>query len=83
MKGICGLSKIFFFLVTGCLYCFVMSVVGEATEEELFSRLRQIKDGPEQQNNTSSTEREEDPVGMFALIVLFYLTFFREWGGGS
>uniref|UniRef100_A0A1A8BLS3 RING-type E3 ubiquitin transferase n=1 Tax=Nothobranchius kadleci TaxID=1051664 RepID=A0A1A8BLS3_NOTKA len=35
---------------------------GEVTEDELFSRLQQIKDGPEQQNNTTSTETSEEPV---------------------
>lgn len=50
-----------------------MSLSGEVTEDELFSRLQQIKDGPEQQNNTPSTERGEDPVGTFA-ISSFFLT---------
>lgn len=54
----------FFFLITDCL--FVISLSGEVTEDELFSRLQQIKDGPEQQNNTPSTESGEDPVGKFA-----------------
>lgn len=36
---------------------------GEVTEDELFNRLQQIKDGPEQpQNNNPSTENSEDPV---------------------
>ncbi|XP_054890268.1 E3 ubiquitin-protein ligase RLIM [Poeciliopsis prolifica] len=36
---------------------------GEVTEDELFNRLQQIKDGPEQpQNNNPSTENTEDPV---------------------
>uniref|UniRef100_A0A1A7Z4G8 RING-type E3 ubiquitin transferase n=2 Tax=Iconisemion striatum TaxID=60296 RepID=A0A1A7Z4G8_9TELE len=35
---------------------------GEVTEDELFSRLQQIKDGPEQQNNPPSTETSEEPV---------------------
>lgn len=60
-------SKIFLFSVkTLCFCCFVICSSGEATEDELFSRLQQIKDGPEQQNNTPSNERGEDPVGMFA-----------------
>lgn len=42
-----------------------MSLSGEVTEDELFNRLQQIKDGPEQQNNTPSTESGEDPVGKF------------------
>ncbi|XP_076018842.1 E3 ubiquitin-protein ligase RLIM isoform X2 [Genypterus blacodes] len=33
---------------------------GEVTEDELFSRLQQIKDGPEQQTNPPSTERADD-----------------------
>uniref|UniRef100_A0A3Q2T8R3 RING-type E3 ubiquitin transferase n=1 Tax=Fundulus heteroclitus TaxID=8078 RepID=A0A3Q2T8R3_FUNHE len=35
---------------------------GEVTEDELFSRLQQIKDGPEQQNNNPSTESTEEPA---------------------
>ncbi|XP_015256585.1 PREDICTED: E3 ubiquitin-protein ligase RLIM [Cyprinodon variegatus] len=36
---------------------------GEVTEDELFNRLQQIKDGPEQPiNNTPSPENSEDPV---------------------
>lgn len=66
-------KNIYFFIITGCFYCFVMSLSGEVTEDELFSRLQQIKDGPEQQNNTPSTERGEDPVGTFA-ISSFFLT---------
>ena len=50
-----------------------MSPTGEVTEDELFSRLQQIKDGPEQQNNTSSTDSGEDPVGK--LTVPLFLTF--------
>lgn len=50
-----------------------MSLSGEVTEDELFNRLQQIKDGPEQQNNTPGTERGEDPVGMFAIyLFIFY-----------
>uniref|UniRef100_A0A3B5A988 RING-type E3 ubiquitin transferase n=1 Tax=Stegastes partitus TaxID=144197 RepID=A0A3B5A988_9TELE len=41
----------------------LLGTPGEVTEDELFSRLQQIKDGPEQQNNTPSTESAEDPVG--------------------
>ncbi|XP_008282601.1 E3 ubiquitin-protein ligase RNF12-B [Stegastes partitus] len=40
----------------------LLGTPGEVTEDELFSRLQQIKDGPEQQNNTPSTESAEDPV---------------------
>lgn len=40
----------------------LLGTPGEVTEDELFSRLQQIKDGPEQQNNTPSTESGEDPV---------------------
>ncbi|XP_075959142.1 E3 ubiquitin-protein ligase RLIM isoform X1 [Anarhichas minor] len=43
----------------------LLGTPGEVTEDELFSRLQQIKDGPEQQNNTTSapsTESVEDPV---------------------
>lgn len=58
-------KNIFFFLLTDC-FCFVISLLGEVTEDELFSRLQQIKDGPEQQNNTPSVESGEDPVGKFA-----------------
>ncbi|XP_041846067.1 E3 ubiquitin-protein ligase RLIM [Melanotaenia boesemani] len=36
---------------------------GEVTEDELFNRLQQIKDGPEQHNNNNPTaESSEDPV---------------------
>ncbi|XP_054453952.1 E3 ubiquitin-protein ligase RLIM [Anoplopoma fimbria] len=43
----------------------LLGTPGEVTEDELFSRLQQIKDGPEQQNNSTSapsTESVEDPV---------------------
>lgn len=40
----------------------LLGTPGEVTEDELFNRLQQIKDGPEQLNNTSSTESAEDPV---------------------
>ncbi|XP_073343076.1 E3 ubiquitin-protein ligase RLIM [Pagrus major] len=40
----------------------LLGTPGEVTEDELFSRLQQIKDGPEPQNNTPSTESGEDPV---------------------
>lgn len=40
----------------------LLGTPGEVTEDELFNRLQQIKDGPEQLNNTSSTESTEDPV---------------------
>ncbi|XP_070769660.1 E3 ubiquitin-protein ligase RLIM [Enoplosus armatus] len=40
----------------------LLGTPGEVTEDELFSRLQQIKDGPEQQNNTPSAESGEDPV---------------------
>ncbi|TKS72485.1 E3 ubiquitin-protein ligase RNF12-A [Collichthys lucidus] len=40
----------------------LLGTPGEVTEDELFSRLQQIKDGPEQQNNTPSAENAEDPV---------------------
>ncbi|XP_010753519.3 E3 ubiquitin-protein ligase RLIM [Larimichthys crocea] len=40
----------------------LLGTPGEVTEDELFSRLQQIKDGPEQQNNTPSAENGEDPV---------------------
>ncbi|XP_076595280.1 E3 ubiquitin-protein ligase RLIM isoform X1 [Chaetodon auriga] len=39
----------------------LLGTPGEVTEDELFSRLQQIKDGPEQQNNTVSTESGEEP----------------------
>lgn len=52
-----------------------MSLAGEATEDELFSRLQQIKDGPEQQN-TPRIERGEDPVGMFAVTSFLFFYFF-------
>ncbi|KAM6952281.1 E3 ubiquitin-protein ligase RLIM isoform 2-T3 [Lycodopsis pacificus] len=43
----------------------LLGTPGEVTEDELFSRLQQIKDGPEQQNNSTSapsTDSVEDPV---------------------
>ncbi|XP_022607420.1 E3 ubiquitin-protein ligase RLIM [Seriola dumerili] len=40
----------------------LLGTPGEVTEDELFNRLQQIKDGPEQQNNTPSAETGEDPV---------------------
>lgn len=52
-----------------------MFLPGEVTQDELFNRLQQIKDGPEQQNNTAGTESVEDPVGTFDIslyIVLFF-----------
>lgn len=68
-----GFQNIFFYVKTLCLCCFVICSSGEATEDELFSRLQQIKDGPEQQNNTPSNERGEDPVGMFASSAFFVI----------
>lgn len=47
---------------------FVICLSGEVTEDELFSRLQQIKDGPDQHSNNTnapSTESVEDPVGKF------------------
>uniref|UniRef100_A0A3Q4MR52 RING-type E3 ubiquitin transferase n=1 Tax=Neolamprologus brichardi TaxID=32507 RepID=A0A3Q4MR52_NEOBR len=41
----------------------LLGTPGEVTQDELFNRLQQIKDGPEQQNNTAGTESVEDPVG--------------------
>lgn len=40
----------------------LLGTPGEVTEDELFSRLQQIKDGPEQQNDAPTTESGEDPV---------------------
>ncbi|XP_051810558.1 E3 ubiquitin-protein ligase RLIM [Acanthochromis polyacanthus] len=40
----------------------LLGTPGEVTEDELLSRLHQIKDGPEQQSNTPSIESAEDPV---------------------
>ncbi|XP_005921313.1 E3 ubiquitin-protein ligase RLIM isoform X1 [Haplochromis burtoni] len=40
----------------------LLGTPGEVTQDELFNRLQQIKDGPEQQNNTAGTESVEDPV---------------------
>ncbi|XP_034037176.1 E3 ubiquitin-protein ligase RNF12-A [Thalassophryne amazonica] len=39
----------------------LLGTPGEVTADELLSRLNQIKDGPEQQTNTPSTESGEDP----------------------
>lgn len=53
----------------------LLGTPGEATQDELFSRLQQIKDGPEQQNNTPSVEEpteqpesSEDPAGGDSLL---------------
>ncbi|XP_020503545.2 E3 ubiquitin-protein ligase RNF12-A [Labrus bergylta] len=40
----------------------LLGTPGEATEDELLSRLQQLKDGPEQQNNTPTPENGDDPV---------------------
>lgn len=40
----------------------LLGTPGEVTEDELFSRLQQIKDGPEQQNEAPTTENGEEPV---------------------
>nr|XP_020474923.1 E3 ubiquitin-protein ligase RLIM isoform X2 [Monopterus albus] len=40
----------------------LLGTPGEVTEDELFNRLQQIKDGTEEQNNTPTTENGEDPV---------------------
>ncbi|XP_041653314.1 E3 ubiquitin-protein ligase RLIM [Cheilinus undulatus] len=40
----------------------LLGTPGEATADELLSRLQQIKDGPEQQNNSSNTESGEEPT---------------------
>lgn len=47
---------------------------GEVTADELFSRLQQIKDGPEQQNITPSTENGEEPVGKCAYKCLYFVS---------
>ncbi|KAM9850288.1 E3 ubiquitin-protein ligase RLIM [Aulostomus maculatus] len=39
----------------------LLGTPGEATEDELLSRLQQIKDSPENQENTPRTESGEDP----------------------
>ena len=52
-----------------------MSLSGEVTQDELLSRLQQIKDGPEQPNSTPSapsTESGVDPVGKFAISFFFF-----------
>lgn len=51
--------------------CFVISLPGEVTEDELFSRLQQIKDGPEQQNNNPSTESQEDQAGRWIFVLIY------------
>lgn len=58
-----------------------MFLPGEVTQDELFNRLQQIKDGPEQQNNTAGTESVEDPVGMFdiSLYIVFFFFFFPSF----
>lgn len=53
-----------------------MFLSGEVTQDELFNRLQQIKDGPEQQNNTAGTESVEDPVGTFDISL--YIVFFSH-----
>nr|XP_057919787.1 E3 ubiquitin-protein ligase RLIM [Doryrhamphus excisus] len=40
----------------------LLGTPGEATEDELFSRLHHIKNGAEQQNNTPRAENGEDPA---------------------
>ncbi|XP_034545591.1 E3 ubiquitin-protein ligase RLIM [Notolabrus celidotus] len=40
----------------------LLGTPGEATEDELISRLQQIKDGPERQEAPPTTESGEDPV---------------------
>lgn len=40
----------------------LLGTPGEATEDELISRLQQIKDGPERQDTTPTTESVEDPI---------------------
>lgn len=49
-----------------------MCLSGEVTEDELFSRLQQIKDGPEQQNEAPPTESGEDPVGKLGISSFLY-----------
>lgn len=39
----------------------LLGTPGEATADELFSRLQQLKDAPEQQNSTAAAESVEDP----------------------
>lgn len=52
----------------------VISLPGEVTEDELFNRLQQIKDGPEQPiNNNPSPENSEDPVGMLIRSFTFWV----------
>ncbi|CAN9514876.1 unnamed protein product [Ophioblennius macclurei] len=53
----------------------LLGTPGEATQDELLSRLQQIKDGPEQQNSTPSVEEpteqpesSEDPAGGDSLL---------------
>ncbi|XP_037117847.1 E3 ubiquitin-protein ligase RLIM isoform X2 [Syngnathus acus] len=40
----------------------LLGTPGEATEDELFSRLQNIKNGAEQQSNTPRTENVEEPI---------------------
>ncbi|CAB1458797.1 unnamed protein product [Pleuronectes platessa] len=41
----------------------LLGTPGEVTEDELFNRLQQIKDGPDQpNNNTPSTDVGEEPA---------------------
>ncbi|XP_061691364.1 E3 ubiquitin-protein ligase RLIM [Syngnathoides biaculeatus] len=42
----------------------LLGTPGEATEDELFSRLQNIKNDAEQQTNTPSTENVEDPAAI-------------------
>lgn len=67
---------IFSLLITECY--FVMFLPGEVTQDELFNRLQQIKDGPEQQNNTAGTESVEDPVGTFDIFLYIVFFFFSH-----
>lgn len=60
------------FLLIKCS-CYVLnSFSGEATEDELFSRLQNLKNGAEQQSNTPSTENVEEPSGKLDISFAFY-----------
>lgn len=45
---------------------------GEATADELLSRLQHVKEGQEQQNTAPSNDRGEEPIGK---IVSFAINF--------
>lgn len=69
-----GWRKTHFLFDNRFIYFLLCCYSGEATADELLSRLQHVKEGQEQQNTAPSNDRGEEPIGKivsFAITVVF------------